>query len=69
MAQPRIGPQRAQQRVLQDVLGVLVARQAARVDEQLVAVGLDERPERWQRTSVSNARARREIVSASRLPP
>ena len=48
MAQPRIGPQRAQQRVLQDVLGVLVAGQPARVDEQLVAVGLDEGPERGQ---------------------
>ena len=47
VTQLRIGPQRAQQRVLQDVLG-LVARQPARVDQQLVAVGLYERPERWQ---------------------
>ena len=50
VAQARIGPQGAQQRVLQDVLRVLVARQPAGVDEQLVAVGLYERPERWQHT-------------------
>ena len=48
VAQAGIGPQGAQQRVLQDVLGVLVARQPAGVHEQLVAVGLDQRPERWQ---------------------
>ena len=46
MAQARIGAQRAQQRVLQHVLAVAVARDAAGVDEQLVAVRLDERPER-----------------------
>ena len=55
VAQPRIGPQGAQQRVLQDVLG-RVAGQPARVREQLVAVGLDEGPERWQHTR-SNGRA------------
>ena len=48
MAQARVGAQRAQQRVLQHVLGVRVAGDAAGVDEQLVAVGLDERPERGQ---------------------
>ena len=48
VAQAGIGPQGAQERVLQDVLGLLVARQAAGVHEQLVAVGLYERPERWQ---------------------
>ena len=48
VAQLRIGPQRAQQRVLQDILRGAVARHPARVDEQLVAVGLYERPERWQ---------------------
>ena len=48
MAQPRIGAQRAQERVLQHVLGVLVAGHPARVREQLVAVRLDERPERGQ---------------------
>ena len=47
--QLRVRPQRAQQRVLQDVLAVIVARELAGVDEQLVAVGLDERPERGKR--------------------
>ena len=46
MAQPRIRAQCAQQRVLHDVLGVLVAGEPPRVREQLVAVGLDEAPER-----------------------
>ncbi len=54
MAQLRIGPQGAQQRVLEDVLGLLVTRQPARVDEQLVAVGLDERPERWQHVHLTH---------------
>jgi hypothetical protein len=48
VTQPRIGAQRAEQRVLQDVLGVLVAGKPSRVDEQLVAVALDEAPERWE---------------------
>ena len=48
VAQARIGPQGAQQRVLQDVLRVLVTRQPAGVHEQLVAVGFYECPERWQ---------------------
>ena len=62
MAQARIGAQRAQQRVLQDVLGVVVAGEPAGVREQLVAVGLDERPERGQGdllTSVQRGRSRR----------
>jgi hypothetical protein len=42
VSQARIGPQRAQQRVLQDVLGVVGAGHAAGVGKQLVAVGLDE---------------------------
>ena len=42
MAQPRIRAQRAQQRVLHDVLGVLVAGEPPRMGEQLVAVALDE---------------------------
>jgi hypothetical protein len=45
--QPRIRPQRAQQRVLQDVLRG-VRSEPPRVREQFVAVGLDEGPERWQ---------------------
>ena len=49
MAQPRVRAQRAQQRVLHDVLGLLVAGEPARVREQLVAVALDEDPERRQR--------------------
>ena len=48
VAQPRIGAQRAQQGVLEDVLAVGVAGEPPRVDQQLVAVGLDERPERGQ---------------------
>ena len=48
MAQPRIGAQRAQERVLEDVLGVLGAGHSARVREQLVAVRLDEAPERGE---------------------
>ena len=55
MPQPRIGPQGAQQRVLQDVLAVLVAGQAPGVDEQLVPVGLDQRPERRQHVSMERA--------------
>ena len=46
--EPRVGAQRAQQRVLHDVLGVRVAGEAAGVDEQLGAVGLDQGPERGQ---------------------
>ena len=45
VAQPRIGPQGAQQRVLQHVLGLVVAGHAAGMREQLVAVALDEHPE------------------------
>jgi hypothetical protein len=48
VAQPRIGAQGPQQRVLEDVLGVVGAREPARVGQQLVAVGLDEAPERRQ---------------------
>ena len=48
MLQPRVRAQGAQQRVLQHVLGVLVTGHAAGVDEQLVAVGLDEGPEGWE---------------------
>jgi hypothetical protein len=47
--QARVRAQRTQERLLEDVLGVLLARQLAGVDEQLVAVGLHERPERGQR--------------------
>ena len=49
MAQARIGPQRAQQRVLQHVLAVGVAGQAPGVHQQLVAMRLDERPEGGRR--------------------
>ena len=48
MAQLRVSAQRAQQRVLEDVLGALVVGHPARMREQLVAVDLDERPERGQ---------------------
>ena len=46
--QARVRAQRAQQRVLHDVLGVRVVGEAAGVHEQLGAVGLDQGPERWQ---------------------
>ena len=46
MAQARIGAQGPQQRVLQHVLGGLLVGHPARVGEQLVAVALDQRPER-----------------------
>ena len=45
VAQPRVGAQRAQERVLQHVLAVRVAGEPPRVHEQLGAVRLDERPE------------------------
>jgi AAA ATPase domain len=48
VAQPRVGAQRAQQRVLEHVLGGLLVREPAGVGEQLVAVALDQRPERGQ---------------------
>jgi hypothetical protein len=48
VAQPGVGPQRAQQRLLQDVLGLTVPGEPPRVGEQLVAVELHERPERGQ---------------------
>ena len=41
VAQPRIGPERAQQRVVEHVLGVL-ARQPPGVREQLGAVGVEQ---------------------------
>ena len=71
MPQPRIRPQRAQQRVLQHVLGVLVAGQLARVHEQLVAVSLDEAPERGQRNGrhMGCNAARRDFVSATGRRP
>ena len=78
VAQAGIGAQRAQQRVLQHVLAVGVAGHAAGVDEQLVAVGLHERPERgegdgahvpstWQiaRMCVTSGRALRSLVTNS----
>ena len=48
MAQARVGAQRPQQRVLEDVLRALVVGHPPRVGEQLVAVALDERPERGE---------------------
>ena len=60
MAQPRIRAQRAQQRVLHDVFGVLVAGEPPRVREQLVAVGLDE---------VQNGGRRRSVTSVQRPAP
>ena len=72
MAQPRIGPQRAQQRVLQDVLGVLVAGQPARVRRAARRRG----PRRGVQNGGSarsshrcNARARRECEVATGAPP
>ena len=49
MAQARIGAQRPQERVLDDVLGVLVAGEPPGMGQQLVAVPLDEAPEGGQR--------------------
>ena len=48
VAEPRIGAQRAQERVLEHVLGVLVAGHPPGMGEQLVAVALDEDPERGE---------------------
>ena len=48
MAQPGISPERAQEGVLQHVLGVVGPGDAAGVREQLVAVGLDQAPERGE---------------------
>ena len=48
VAQAGVRAQGTQQRLLQHVLGVVVAGEPAGVREQLVAVGLDERPERGQ---------------------
>ena len=66
MAQPRIRAQGAQQRVLEHVLGLRVARELARVHEQLVAVALDEGPEGWEHTLCNARRAGR---VSYRLPP
>jgi hypothetical protein len=48
VTEPRIRTQRAHERVLHDVLRVLVAGDAAGMHEQLVAVCLDEGPEGGQ---------------------
>ena len=54
MLQPGVRAERAQQRVLEDVLGVGVAGEPARVDQQLVAMGLHERPERGEEHGAHN---------------
>jgi hypothetical protein len=45
VGQLRVRAEGTQQRVLHDVLGVLIPGHAPGVGEQLVAVGLDEGPE------------------------